>query len=223
MASIDKRSVGYFIAVSNYVKSVAIQSGMPEDRIVTRPNLYLRRSNAVRKQISMRSNRIAFVGRATPEKGLDDLIRAFLQLVQWNSNLVLAVIGPARGAIDHPNIEYLGQIDHQQVTRELSHADCAVVPSLWPEPFGRVVIEALGEGTPVVVSSIGGLAELAGPGVLAYRPGSVGDLVEKINSSISLPRELAFREALARFDADFSAENWYETTMGVISDATSNI
>jgi glycosyltransferase involved in cell wall biosynthesis len=46
----------------------------------------------------------------------------------------------------------------------LSSAEMLVVPSLWPEPFGRVAVEGMAAGIPVIASPLGGLPEVVGEG-----------------------------------------------------------
>jgi glycosyltransferase involved in cell wall biosynthesis len=61
-------------------------------------------------------------------------------------------------------------------------AKAVVMPSIWPEPFGRIPVEANRLGVPAVVSSAGGLPEIIVDGVTGYifKAGDVDDLAEKI-------------------------------------------
>lgn len=115
------------------------------------------------------ANYFMFVGRISPEKRLD---RAIDIAVQCNTPLCIAakvdkvdepyfneIIKPM---LDHPLIEFLGEIDEPQKNRLLGNARALLFPIDWPEPFGMVMIESFACGTPVV----------------AYRCGSVPEIME---------------------------------------------
>jgi glycosyltransferase involved in cell wall biosynthesis len=75
-------------------------------------------------------------------------------------------------------------------------ATLAVVPSLWPEPFGMVAMEALAAGTPVVASRVGGLPEIVRDGVdgVLVGPGDPAALAATVRE---LLEDDARREAMA--------------------------
>ena len=62
-------------------------------------------------------------------------------------------------------VDFTGQIPHQQLLQLYSQVDVVIVPSIVQEAFGRVALEALESGTPVVASSHGGLPEIIEDGV----------------------------------------------------------
>lgn len=70
-------------------------------------------------------------------------------------------------------------------------SDIAVVPSIEPEPFGRVAIEAMAQGLPVVAANHGGLAEIVLPGStgLLVEPGSAPALAAAIGQLVRDPLE----------------------------------
>jgi glycosyltransferase involved in cell wall biosynthesis len=81
----------------------------------------------------------------------------------------------------HPEAHWLGWVDTAEF---FSRMDVLVVPSLWPEPFGRVVTEAASAGVPVLVSRRGGLLEAAGVGegdVGVFEP-TLEDLLEAMRN-----------------------------------------
>ena len=91
-------------------------------------------------------------------------------------------------------IEWLGRRRPQEVLEILGDAACLVMPSLWYETFGRVIVEAFAKGTPVVVSRLGAMAELVAEGRtgLCVEPGDAGQWAAAIG------RLLADHEGLAR-------------------------
>ncbi|RQR70313.1 glycosyltransferase [Burkholderia sp. Bp9012] len=105
-----------------------------------------------------------YIGRLVPEKGVLELLQAFnrLRARHGDVRLLVAGSGPDGFVADltrhaGPEVTMLGQVDAAMLYRS---ADVIVVPSLWDEPFGRTVAEALVFGRPVVCSNRGALAEL---------------------------------------------------------------
>ncbi|WP_175782446.1 glycosyltransferase family 4 protein [Burkholderia anthina] len=105
-----------------------------------------------------------YIGRLVPEKGARELLRAFnlLRARHPDVRLLVAGSGPDGFVADltrhaGPDVTLLGHVDAERLYRD---ADVIVVPSLWDEPFGRTVAEALVFGRTVVCSNRGGLPEL---------------------------------------------------------------
>jgi glycosyltransferase involved in cell wall biosynthesis len=85
--------------------------------------------------------------------------------------LLVGDVAPAlaRAFGERPNIRLLGRATPR---RFLGMSRIVLVPSLWPEPFGRIAVEAMASGIPLLASRVGGLAEIVGAsalGVDAYR------------------------------------------------------
>jgi glycosyltransferase involved in cell wall biosynthesis len=105
----------------------------------------------------------AAAGRLIEEKGFDRLLEGMASLPEFD--LLLAGAGPheeqlRRRAAGLPNVELVGLLSAPELARLFRGARAVVVPSLFPEPFGLVVIEAHSVGTPAIVSSAGALPEL---------------------------------------------------------------
>lgn len=112
---------------------------------------------------SERDPEFLYVGRLSPEKGVDRLIRDFAA----ESTLRLAIAGDGtledqtQEIVDNcDRITLLGSLAHEEVMRRMRSALAVVVPSDWDEPFGRVAAEALANGTPPLVSARGGLRDV---------------------------------------------------------------
>lgn len=106
---------------------------------------------------------IGFIGRLSPEKGIELLIDAFLASANNMHKLIIAGKGNisyVNKIKEYSNDKRISFIGEQRVEEFLNSIDLLVVPSLWNEPFGRVVIEAYSAHCPVLVARNGGLAEL---------------------------------------------------------------
>ncbi len=118
---------------------------------------------------------LAFLGRTSPEKGLDRAIeiakRAKLQLK------VAAKIDHAdidhfeakiKPLLDHELIEFIGEIGPDQKNEFLGNAMALLFPIQWPEPFGLVMIEAMACGTPTIAYPSGSVGEVMKDGVTGF-------------------------------------------------------
>lgn len=108
--------------------------------------------------------------------------------------------------------EFYGKLPRKQVIDLIQSSSIVVVPSVWPEPFGRVALEANCLGVPVVASRIGGLPEVVlenRTGMLAT-PGSPSDFAQKIQNTLvgSFPREYISRITKKRFKPDLIADQF---------------
>ena len=103
--------------------------------------------------------------------------------------------------------------DIQDAASVFAALDIAVVPSVQPEPFGCVVIEAMAAGTPVVGSRNGGIAEQIEDGIsgILFSPGEAEDLARALDRLLTNPgfREQTREEGLHRVRLEFSLENTY--------------
>lgn len=207
-----------WIAISEYVKTQAMRAGLPAHSIGVRPNLTLPAAGA--SPTATDAPTVLYVGRDTVEKGLPLLLDAFARLREGLPAARLWVAGARRD--DAPDgVTWLGQVPHGEVARLMASADVLAVPSVWPEPFGRVVIEALAAGTPVVAAASGGLAELAGPAVAMFVPPDAAALAAALRHTLEQDRTLTRALARERYAADFSPDVWYDRTMEAFAQARS--
>ena len=135
--------------------------------------------------------RIGYVGQVARHKGVDVLVEAFLRLraPQGQSPPQLVMYGSAeqfptfvrqlrQRVVGRNDVLFAGRFDHAQIRRIHAGLDVLVVPSIWYENSPAVILEAFACGTPVVVSGLGGMAELVGDGVNGFHfpVGNVSEL-----------------------------------------------
>lgn len=138
------------------------------------------KSVAWREAFTTHGPLVLFVGRTVPQKGIHHLIDAFSTVLEKIPSARMLVAGSplfaeARTSPFHREIErraaklggaveFLGFVPHELTPYLYGAADLMVAPSVWPEPFGKVVVEAMASGLPVVTSSRGGLPEIVADG-----------------------------------------------------------
>lgn len=113
-------------------------------------------------------NRVLWVGRITWLKGLNHLIEAMrLSMAKLKRSLTLVVAGDgpdrqdveAMAAKAKIPVEFLGWVNADKRNTEMRKADILAVPSIWPEPFGLVGLEAACVGLPAVAYGTGGIPD----------------------------------------------------------------
>lgn len=130
---------------------------------------------------------VGFVGRIVKEKGVEVLIDAFNALPVENAVLVMAgraepeYVEALKRRCTRPNqLEVIARTARPQDIH--AAADVTCVPSIWPEPFPLVVLEAMASGTPVICSDVGILPSVLGEDFadLVASRGSVESLTERL-------------------------------------------
>jgi glycosyltransferase involved in cell wall biosynthesis len=115
---------------------------------------------------------IVYAGRLVREKGVRDLVRAVGLLRSTNASLIVVGDGPDRAALRRladtdgiaGRVTFAGPVPHDEVRGFLQHADVVVVPS-WHEERGRILLEAMAAGAPVVGTRTPGIAATVNHGV----------------------------------------------------------
>ncbi len=93
-------------------------------------------------------------------------------------NLLVAGRGPLEN--EFAGAKKLGWLGQNDLSNTLHHARALLFPSFWQEPFGILGVQALAEGTPVIVAESGGIGEWAAEGCLRYRQGDIDQMAAAI-------------------------------------------
>lgn len=145
----------------------------------------------IRLKRSRTTNHIKFlfVGTLDYHKGIDRLLYAFSSIDHINISLVICGQGPLEEMVKDfakkdKRIIYKGQIIEEKLKEIYLDCDVLIVPSIWEEPFGRVIIEGNLCGMPVIASKVGGIPEI----------------MKRMNSGIliNLLNETAFEDAIMK-------------------------
>lgn len=138
--------------------------------------------------------RVVFAGRLVHTKGIDILIRAAAEV---NGEFVICGDGRreeklrslARRLGVDSRVRFRGWTNADELAEEFANASVVVVPSLWPEPFGIVGIEALAAGRPAIGSATGGILDWLQDGVsgITVAPGDVAALARALQRLLDDP------------------------------------
>lgn len=151
-----------------------------------------------------------------PFKGMDILADAGRGLARHRSDFEIWVTDD-EDLIRKPWFRAQGWRDQAGMKALYRDADIVVVPSVWPEPFGRVAVEGMAAGRPVAASRIGGLQEIVRHGETGYlfEAGSSAELALRLERLLDDPERCARmgargREvALAEYDWERVVEDYY--------------
>jgi L-malate glycosyltransferase len=211
------------LRAQGYQRSVNIMPTMGAD---TRC-FYPKPSVSLRRQMGIQDSFVAgYVGRVVPDKGISALLRAAKHLYPAISVLVVGD-GPARdelqrlaaqlGIQDH--CRFIGAQPYDRLPDYFNALDVLVLPSLttrvWKEQFGRVLVEAMACGVPVIGSDSGAIPEVIGDAGLIFPEGAAAALAECVRRLIDSPElraELAQR-GLARVMAHYTPERLAACTL----------
>ena len=155
------------IAVSSYVKERLVRAGYSPDTISLIPNSV----NEVSKTFVTRpiNKEILFVGRMVKSKGVHVLIEALVKVKKaYNEKFTVNFIGDGEhkayletlAQSSGVNVNFLGRVSNRILEEHYKSAYLVVVPSLFPELFAIVNLEAMIHGKPVIASNIGGIPDL---------------------------------------------------------------
>jgi glycosyltransferase involved in cell wall biosynthesis len=164
-------SVTQYIALTEFGRKQFIAGGLPPEKIVVKPNAVEDPGPGKHE-----GNFLLYVGRLAEEKG----IRVLLEAVKKNAlPLPLKVVGtgPLQGEVaklaDAKKLEWVKQLQRDEIIGLMKDATGLLVPSLWYEGMPMVIVEGLATGLPVVASDLGSMPELVkhGENGLLFRPG----------------------------------------------------
>jgi glycosyltransferase involved in cell wall biosynthesis len=219
------RRIHAYIAISRFVKDKFVQAGFPASKIYVKPNFV----DPDPGERSHSGDYALFLGRLSPEKGILTLLEAWERLPSVVP-LVIAGDGPMRPRLEEEaarkglrSIHFAGQLRHDEAYDAMKKAAFLVVPSIWHEPFGLVVAEALACGTPVLGAFVGSIQEMLDDQVtgLHFPPGDPDALAKKVAWAWGHLPELAVMAKAGRrvYEDRYTANTNYKLLMNIYASA----
>jgi glycosyltransferase involved in cell wall biosynthesis len=208
-----------FIALSAFARSKFALAGLPEDRIVVKPNFV---DAPARPPLSHRGG-ILYAGRLSREKGVSHLINAIS-----GTDIQLRILGdgPERAALERDapsNVVFEGRVSSQRVREAMQSAKILVVPSICFENMPLSVVEAFANGLPVIASKLGSLRELVDDRVTGrlVAPADPAALKTTITEMLGNTRRLTAMGAAARdrYECLYTAERNIDQLNTIYEDA----
>jgi glycosyltransferase involved in cell wall biosynthesis len=169
---------------------------------------------------------LAFVGRLSPEKGPIEAIK-----IARATGLPLKMAGKVdvvdqkyyqeqvKPLIDGEQIQYLGEISHEDKVKLLSGATVTLFPITWREPFGLVMIESMATGTPVIGMNLGSVPEVIAHGKTGFVCDSLEQMIEVIPDAMKLDRQTCREYVVSRFSVETMTDQYeraYEMVLAQI-------
>jgi glycosyltransferase involved in cell wall biosynthesis len=185
-------SIDRFVAVSKALWDIHVRH-LPDlnnepfsviYNLITEPLRYIRPSPH-----ELYAGYVLYASGSNPNKGPHLLLKSWATVSKEFRDLKLYMIGCKGSWVERlakrmslNNVIFFGKLPSDEYYRLIYKARAVVMPSIWPEPFGRIPVEANRLGVPAVVSSAGGLPETIVDGATGYifKANDVNDLAEKV-------------------------------------------
>lgn len=225
MAHID-----VFLPLSSAVERVYRNNGLGNVDYEVIPNMLDSSFEVPNDEVEQtEGTRLLYVGYLRDTKGVRYLIDALDHLPE-QIELTVVGDGPEREALEsraakstaYDRIEFTGSIPYEEVTRAYVNADIFVHPGVWPEPFGRTILEAMQAGLPVVATDIGGPGETVPQSELLCPPKDPENLAESIKYAIEHQDRIAAeneRVVHEKYHPDVVVPQFLETYQQVIEES----
>ncbi len=176
-------SQGYdhFTVLSEAHRRILVCNGFTPSRISVIPNFLdpmdfrararrYKGSLALKLNIGRGDEVVSYVGHLRAQKGVDYLIQAVPRVLESHPETRFLIVGPGPERLDlirladsmgvARNIRFIPYIENERIPGLYALSTIFAFPSIWSEPFGRVIIEAMAVGTAVVATSVGGVPEI---------------------------------------------------------------
>jgi glycosyltransferase involved in cell wall biosynthesis len=173
---------------------------------------------------------LAVLGRIAPEKGVDRAIKIAIRcgiplkiaakIDRADQDYYEEVMRPL---MDHPLVEYIGEISDHEKSDFLSGAIGLLLPIDWPEPFGLVMIEAMACGTPVIAYNRGSVAEIIDEALTGFIVEDETSAVAAVGRLSQLNRDAIRAQFEQRFTARRMALDYLAAYRGLMEEAAPKI
>lgn len=209
---------------SQFMASLCVRNGIAAERVTAIAPPVDPRALATPPAPMPSERRLLFAGRLVRDKGLGSLVGALARIPAElrpqldvggaptpESDAVVAA-APALGV----RLRMLGRQDRAAFAGSIDAARAIAVPSLWPEPFGMMGIEAYARGRPVAAYAVGGIPEWIGDGGIAVRRGDEAALARAIVEVLDERRWNQFAQAARRLAERYTPEAYADRLLPVL-------
>jgi glycosyltransferase involved in cell wall biosynthesis len=207
-----------WIAISHAQKAIHVEMGIPAENIEVIYHFYEKKGLPPKPAPN---GHALFIGRLSPEKGVGQLLEAWRILDRKDKQLVIVGEGPELPALQAfaqknqlSNVVFTGFLPANAQAEVWANAAFSVVPSIWEEPFGMVVLESWANARPVIAHQIGALPELVTPGETgllspAFRPDLLAANLDRAFNSPKLCMDMGGKGRML-LKVKFTKAEWRE-------------
>lgn len=210
-------NVTMYATLTQFQRQRLTAEGFPADRITVIPNMA---GTKDKEQDARHGNHVGFIGRVSPEKGIQTLMDAAIKC----TDISFKVAGSYK-RMPHilskatSNFDFVGHLLQEKLNEFYKSIRMVVLPATCFEGFPIVFAEAMLYGKPVICSRIGGLPEIVEDGKtgLLFEPGNAEDLASKIRYLWDRP-DLCHKmgqEGRKKALREYSPEKYYERLMDI--------
>jgi len=213
-----EKYISHYIVLNKFCRKKFISCGLSEKKISVKPNFIDIHDS------DTQNNREGglYVGRMATEKGIAVLTEALSR-----SSVPFKTIGdgPEAHLLQRlPQITMNKSVPREKVFVAMRNAEYLVMPSIWYETFGLVMVEAFACRLPVIASDIGAMAELVEDGKtgLLFKTGDASDLAEKLKWADAHPEQMREMGDTARngYEQLFTSDKNYEQLLDIYEKVT---
>ncbi len=159
MLKTHEKGVNRFLVFTSFQRDLMIEAGIRPEKLELVPNFVA--DPGQRDCEPEASDILLYVGRLSPEKGVDQLIDAWARVMPAELRMVVVGDGPLRSTLAArrvPGVELRGWVSAEEVRALMLKARALLFPTIWYEGQPMVLLEALASGLPVVAPRIGAVA-----------------------------------------------------------------
>jgi glycosyltransferase involved in cell wall biosynthesis len=211
------RKYAYCVFVSNHLdKEFLLKKGFKGSQVMVTYGAV--EKEHIPKRDFKKEYDLCFVGRAHPQKGINDLVYACSLLIKNNKSLKIAIVGEEYSFSEvkkeikkkgiEKNFSFLGFLDKKEKFTVIKKSKIVVFPSYY-ESFGMVIAESLACGTPVIAYDLDIYSKIYGSAIIKVKKGNKRLLSKTIDK---LLKDKKYLIELSNKGKNKSAEFSFETT-----------
>jgi glycosyltransferase involved in cell wall biosynthesis len=214
------RLIDYYLVPTQFARRKFIAGGLPPDKILVKPNFVHPDPGEGNGDRSY----ALFVGRLSPEKGLQTLLTAWACLP---TSIPLHIVGdgPLRAELEEyvqqhglSSVRFRGCLTWEETMAVMKKARCLILPSeCYEGALPLTVVEAFASGTPVIASRLGAMQELISDGCtgLHFTPSDAQDLACMVERVWRHPADMAemSKQARREYEANYTAASSYKVLL----------
>jgi len=196
--------IDFFIAISNFMKNLLLREGISKEKVTVVPNPVELKKFLKLKPKKHKIPRILYLGNYEEFKGVKILLKALKEIkLKYKANFY------GSGSLEkemknfvkknklEDKIRINNKVNYEKIPYLYQEHDIVVFPSIIEEAFGRVVIESMAAGKPIIASKVGGVVDLVveEKTSLLVNPGDMEKLKRSLEKLLKNPK---LREKLGK-------------------------